>query len=463
MTATRYSARHNVRTDLWDSITPNNVVQRDVSAPHGEWKPAPWLPTVFTKSNVGAGTDAFVISSGKVIAMDRQGYIVPAGLRAAFAKTAATTVLTYTSTDYDWGVVDLTTGARYGTNGTTTYNAGQVALALLERGLVPYDSFTGHAAFDFALGTLSDAQIIEIIQAFVKPAIGVAAYDVLVWAGLPEDGDQWYHNYTKQHQIQFLTELQMKVPHRVANSTSADSFDVSDIDAGVLKVAAVIGDGDFPIAGEVWTAAALTSLSRYSIAATDTVVAWGLANRPVATNVTGRTAISCDVTGVLTNEKTSIAGISSEGDWYLDAEVGLIFTHSSTYATLVAANSDPTFSYYYYDDANTGTTTERYIFFDGEGTPGDDISYDEKSNFVVMASTGDALGGSNTRSLGRIHRIQVEPRGYLDKVKTAFNLSNMDAKGKTAGSATSGYSSLIHLAADIEDVADRVVVVTIRV
>ncbi|MFM7854376.1 MAG: hypothetical protein ACKO96_21255, partial [Flammeovirgaceae bacterium] len=90
--ATRLATQYRVRTDVFDSITPPPWVQDNIVAPQGEWKPAAWLPVVFTKTNRDRGTDAFVISSGKVVGFDREGRIVPAGLRGAFNKTGSTTI-----------------------------------------------------------------------------------------------------------------------------------------------------------------------------------------------------------------------------------------------------------------------------------------------------------------------------------------------------------------------------------
>ena len=169
MSVNRLSTRFRVREDVFDSITPNNVVQRDVSAPAGEWKPAAWLPIVFKKSNVTAGEDAFVISSGKVVAFDADNRIVPAGLRAALDDGAAS--LVYGADDYAYGVTDLVTGAAVASSAGASYTAAQVATALVERGLVSSDILSSGAAFDDSAA----ADITEVIEEFISEAIGVAA------------------------------------------------------------------------------------------------------------------------------------------------------------------------------------------------------------------------------------------------------------------------------------------------
>ncbi len=74
MSVKRFSGTFKTRTDILDNITPNNVVQPNVSAPAGEWKPAAWLPVQWQGE---ASQDYFVISSGKVVGFDMEGRVVP--------------------------------------------------------------------------------------------------------------------------------------------------------------------------------------------------------------------------------------------------------------------------------------------------------------------------------------------------------------------------------------------------
>lgn len=471
MAINRFSSNFNARSDVFDSITPNVIRQRDISAPNGEWKPAPWLPVQWTSSNISAGSDAFVISKGKVVSLSRQGHVVPAGLLFFGTLVAATSdvCITYTSTDKEWGVIDITTGARYSVAGTTAYTTTQVAAAIVERGLVTEEEATqaaadaglsGYAVADMPTraGTMTIDECKAIFLAFISKPVGISAVDVYVWSGRPEDGDQWYTNYSKQHLIQFLTEAQMVVPHRAADSTSSDVFDVSAVVPETADNA-----GDFPRPGEIWEAAELAATTRYSalgITASSEVVAFCLAEDNVAAK-TDRTPIECDVDSVLVRQKSSVSQISSEGDWYLDADVGVILVHADTYATLVADNSDPTFSYYFYEEGSSVTdvaSAHRYVHFDGLAVPGDKLGVDKMSNFVKSKSTPDVLNGAV--SLGCVLSIESQPRTLLDKVKTAYNLSNMSASGKMPGTATKGFTDMITLSQ--EDVADRCAVLLVR-
>ena len=471
MSVTRFSARFNARNDVFDSITPNVIRQREISTPQGEWKPAPWLPVQWTQSNLTAGEDAFVISKGKVVALTREAYVVPAGYYFFGTLVAATSdvCITYTADDYAWGVMDITTGARYAVNGTTAYTTTQVAAALVERGLVTEAEATqaasdaglsGYSATDMPTrgGTMTIDENKAIFLAYISKPVGITAVDVYVWSGRPEDGDQWFTNYSKQHLIQFLTEAQLVVPHRAADSTSSDTFDVSAVSPSSSS-----GAGDFPRPGEIWEAAQLAATTRYGalgVTSSSSVTGFALAQDNVAAN-TDRTPFECDVAGVLTKAKTAISQISSEGDYFLDAEVGVLIVHSDTYATLVAANTDPTFSYFYYTEAGSVTdvaTAHRYVHFDGLAVPGDKLGVDKQSNFVKSNSTSDVLNGTDV--LGCVLYIESQPRTLLDKVKTAYNLSNMSASGKMPGTATKGFTDMITLSK--EDVADRCAVLLVR-
>jgi len=341
-----------VRNDILDSITPNNVVQRRIDAPHGQWRPAYWLPVQYTSTNQAAGTDAYVISSGKVVALDSESRVVPAGLRTVLGSSFAGTVLTYTSTDVDWGVIDLVTGARVAA--PVTYTGKQVADALLERGLVKEIDVLAITGGVVPVTNLAQAQI--VVDLFISRAVGVIAYDTHVWSGKAEEGNQFFTNYSKQHGVQFLTQVQMQAPHHVPTAGS-DIFNVT-----VLNTAgsAVYAAGNTIAAGEYWDVTNIRQLTRYSaLSATAPVVALGLNETP-ARNTT-RTPVASDVAGVLVRERLSAADIALEGDWYWDTATAVLFLHTSTWATLLAATATPTITYSAYTVA--AATAHRHIHF----------------------------------------------------------------------------------------------------
>lgn len=451
MTQRKQDINFHVRDDMIDNFTPNVFTQPRVDTPQGDWVPARWLPVLYKRYSTEDGEDAYVIGKGKVVAFDCEGKLVPAGLRAALAKAAATVVLTYTADDAKWGVTDLVTGQKYVGPGTTAYTANEVALALLERGLVDGAAVvTGFVSIDFddPPVTLSTNQIAEVVEAFISTAIGVSAYEFHVYSGRVEDGDQHFTNYSKQHQVQFLTATQMEVPHRVGSVEDDDD----SLDGNESLVTAMPSPGAFPAPGEIWAASALADLDRYDIAASADVVAVKLEHRNIA-EPTDRTPLTADVAGVLGRQRQSVATISREGDFFLDAAVGLLFIHVDTWATLVGGPTVVTLTYSHYDDAGAGVASERFVFLDGTVKPGDRLSYDEHSNLVRMGSAMDVLGAANTTSLGRFIGSKVFPRQLLQHVKTAFELQNMSNSGRMPGSATKGFSDQIFLMD--EPVSDR--------
>ncbi len=462
MPTSSYTPNWNQRTDIFDSITPLAGIHDDSLASTGHFRPAEWLPVQFTKTNRDAGEDAFVISAFKPVALDtslfgltrsEKGTVVPAGMRLQLGGSGSSgvfagTALTYTATDVKWGVVDLVTGVTV--TGAVSYTGEQVADALIERGLVRDDEAIAAGA---TVPATNDADLAIIVDMFISEPVGIVESDVHVWSGKAEEGDMRFHNYSKQSGISFKTRITLKVPLRAAGSTTSDAFAVATLDGGgstAYVAGAFIDDGEY------WNITNIRQLNRYSALSSSTpVVALGLSERWVARNTT-RTPFTCDTDGVLTRERSSISLIAREGDWYLDSEVGVLFLHTDTWATQVAAAATVTFSYDFYTDTGVAGA-HKFIHFEGPCQPGKFVYYDSKSNFVQATST--QVG--NGLAIGRIHKIAVEPMGYLDKVKTAWGFSGADATSKMPGSATGGFSDLITHSQ--ETVADTLVQLVIDI
>lgn len=441
------------RTDIIDSVTPNCVKQDEIRAPAGEFKPAPWLPVQFTKHNRDAGTDAFVISKGKVVAFDSQGRIVPAGLRTALGGNGSTsvfagTVLSYTADDVTWKVENLVTGVAC--TAAVSYTGEQVADAIISRGLVRRADVIATAGG--AVPVTTDAHVNIVIDLFISKPVGVSALDVYVWSGQLESGDQKFTNYSKQHLVSYLTEVQLMVPQRVAGSTSSDAFVTGSLSTESFAA------GDAIAAGEYWNAANVSQLKRYSTSLTSAspVAAIGLAQQFVAVN-TDRTPFTCDTADVLIRERRSAAEVTRAGDWFLDAEVGVLFLSSTTWAALAGAATTITFTYDYYTDTGLAGA-HKFIHFDGPCRAGDFVTVDAQSNLTaILPTTVTHL----TNVVGRVTGVEVQPRSLMQHVKTAWNLTNVSKVNQMPGSATKGFTDLITLSD--ETVADRVVVVNIRV
>lgn len=460
MAINRSASNYRLREDLIESLTPETEVQASIvnpALPGKSWRPAAWLPIVFEKTSVQAGSDAYVISKSKPVAFDSEGRIVPAGIRAQLGGDSETgvfagTVLTYTATDVEWKVTDLVTGEDVAA--AVTYTGEEVADALIERGLVREADVIATAGG--AVPVTTDAHVNIVINLFISRAIGIAAYDMHTYSGRAEDNDMKFTNYSKQHSVQFMTEMELKVPHRVAGEETSDTFDFDALDTAGSETYAA---GTSVAAGEYWEAAEISQLARYSdvLTASSPVVALGLASANVAKNTT-RTPVTCDRDGVLVRERKAPQDIAREGDWYLDHSVGVMFLHTDTWATIVALGTVNTnFLYSFYVDTGLADSA-KFPYFDGPCRPGDFVTYDEMSNFTVATAAQIAAGQV---IVGRVLGIVREPMPLMDQVKTAWNLRGMTSASQMPGSATQGYTDLITLCA--EPVADQVVILNVRI
>ena len=381
MAIDRFVGPFKSRTDILDNITPNNVVQPNVSVPAGEWKPAAWLPIVWTGE---ASKDSFVISSGKVVAFDGEGRIVPAGMALA-------TSLAYTSADVAHGTIDLTTGAPV--TAPATYLAADVDAALVARGLS--DTFAN----------------------FVSDPVGVAAYDVFAWAG-DSAGELNFVNYQKQHLVQFFTDVQLQAPCHAAAAAAAICDNDDRVQASTLA-------GDARLA------------AKYTAADIDVIdFADGLIAAP-----TVRTPITDPA---LLRQVSSAAKIKKAGDFFFDAAGNALIIHHGT----GALGDVMGFAY-----SGVAGETGRFVHCAGLPKPGDKLTFDADSNFAV-AGAGDEI-------IGRCLAVETQPRGLLDRTRTAWEGASFDKTAQMPGSATAGFTDLITLSD--EKVADRVAIINVKV
>lgn len=425
MAISRFQSRFKTRTDLMDHLTPNNVVQMNASVPHGEWKPAAWLPVLWQNER---NKDYFVMSAGKVVSLDGAGRVVPSGLlRRALAATAApglglnTVILDYTANDVAARVIDIRTGKFVTAADTVTL--GEFATAILASG------WAG-TAFDEDPTDLDGAK--AIVSAFISAPVGILAYDVYVWAG-DDPANLHFTNYQKQHLIQFFTDIQMKAAH-VCDS------DVTEIAlAGLTRL----------------DSAALSAMPRYAgvIASGDSVVGYDLGLGKVASH-TSRTPAA--VTGFNSSRyRSDVSLLGKLGDWTLDADAGIVLLWEE------GGNAHPVglTGFEVFDYTAAASFQDRMVMFVGDGRPGDFVSFDEMSNFVV------ATDDDHTAHLvvGRLLAMFKEPRGQLERVRTGWDGDDFDATSKMPGSATGGFSDLITLPAHFgESVADEIAVINVK-
>jgi len=420
MAISRFQSRFKTRTDLMDHLTPNNVVQMNASVPHGEWKPAAWLPVLWQNER---SKDYFVMSSGKVVSLDGAGRVVPSGLlrRCLDAGALTDTILEYTANDVAARVIDIRTGAFV--TAADTVSLEDFATAVKASG------WAG-TSFDEAADDLAGAK--AIARAFISAPVGILAYDVFVWAG-DDPANLHFTNYQKQHLIQFFTDIQMKAAHVCADQ--ATSVPVGD--------------------ATLLTSAALSAMPRYAglIASGDNVVGYDLELGKVASH-TSRTPVT--VSGMAsTRHRADVSLLAKLGDWTLDADAGIILLWEQ------GGNGLPTglTGFSVFDYTLAASSQERMVMFVGDGRPGDFVSFDAMSNFVVASDEDHA----DHLVVGRLLAMFKEPRGHLERVRTGWDGDEFDATAKMPGSATGGFSDLITFPAHFgETVADEIAVINVK-
>ena len=455
MAISRFTSRFKTRTDIMDNITPNNVVQANVSVPHGEWKPASWLPVVWQNEK---SKDYFVISSGKVVSFDASGRVVPSGLlrRCLDATGHDTEIIDYDANDKAARVIDITTGEFYAGAGTTAVTLRAFIKAASENGWLPGESLPTEDAGN----ELSELK--RLAKKFISAPVGICAYDVYAWAG-DDPANLHFTNYQKQHLIQFFTDIQMKAAHVANASTATDTAAQVDlINNASLKV-----------------------MPRYAGLPLDSNVVGLKLTQPAAAYTT-RTPVVIDNSangGQALRRRSEPSLISKVGDWYLDDEASILLMWEENGdqkpGTFVSV------TYYQYEGAQSSfgeAGEEKYIHFIGDCRPGDFVTFDKLSNMTVRSPSLtlvdvdaqddttanesailDMLQEREDFTIGRVMDIIKEPRGLLERVRTGFQGDEFDAASKMPGSATGGFSDMITLSAELQTVADQIVVVNVKI
>lgn len=449
MAISRFQSAFKVRTDMMDNITPNNTVQMNASVPAGEWKPASWLPVIWQNE---ASKDYFTISSGKVVSFDSTGRIVPSGLlrRIIDQTNRNDTFISYTDEDVKAKVIDIETGDFVAA--AKDVKNGDAMLAVLKHGWV-----VDNSGAPFALDPAGDDDdCVTVGERFISAPVGVAAYDVYVWAG-DDPANLHFTNYQKQHLIQFFTDVQMRVGH-VCENTTTDVFAVDDKETG----------------------AALQALLRYDHLDLSDVMAYEhtskLAQHTSRTPVTLTTAAGAWVG----RYRSDISLLVKAGDWTMDADAGriLFFEAGGNAVAPVDANAQALTGLTAYDYAGAASTEEQMMHLVGDAKPGDFVTFDKNSNFVVRQSNVAALVGNafneteletalrvmqrdQELTVGRVFEIQKEPRGLLERVRTGWKGEEFGKDAQMPGSATSGFSDLITLSD--ERIADEIVIVNVKI
>jgi len=229
-----YTSNHKT----WDhvgNLTPNVEISEGIR-PAEELKPAGYLKLVrFDKYS----EDYYVVSAGKVVALDSDGNVVPAGLalQAAAYKAAWDTANTGGNT-----IQDQIDAARLAVDGLAGYTAGAAAYDSADvdpvASGVAVKTHTGNDVVSgdyivenfFTVPTVANGspRIIDLVTVDLDDAdedidadlvtisapIGIAPYNYFRWAGGDGFNPSQYthHNYNRQHQVAVLCDYYIELP-----------------------------------------------------------------------------------------------------------------------------------------------------------------------------------------------------------------------------------------------------------
>lgn len=256
----RYTASHKT----WDHV--GNLIPvveySEGVRPHGEFRPAAWLPTQFFDKYY---EDYFVVMPGKILACDNDGHLVPAQYELANAQ------IEYLQRDVDSGVIDVRTGVTLLVADIGTFNVSAVT------------------AFMGATG----------VTMTVSKPIGVAPYAYWQWAGDAGEFDDGVnpsglrqHNYQLQHRCAILCDYVLELPLVPAIATTENLTE----DTFAANVATFDAVANLPVAANT----ALRSLMVFA------------------------NGTETDASTAFAVQKDTLAEVTSTGDWYIDLTTGVI-------------------------------------------------------------------------------------------------------------------------------------------
>lgn len=284
---------------------------------------APYLPVQLQEKNE---ENWYVISQGKGIALDKYGYIIPAGLGVSGA------TLVYSATDVSLGTIDITTGAAVTAGKTVTIS--------------DIDGSTS----DF-LGVSGDAfaasKFIGYAGEYYYKNFGdYGTYD----DGLNPAGFTDY-NYNLQSRYSIGCDYVLQLP-QVPAQTATESMTFGAPSSGVSTSTA-------------------------------------LSNLPVAKNTQRTTMTFADGgsghSSLFVTEKGTAAEVLMSGDWHINLTTGVVTVYSGS-----VTPTGVTLTYYNYASAPTGSSVSKFACALGDLVPGDFLKYNVDSNYIKATSGVDA-------------------------------------------------------------------------
>jgi hypothetical protein len=303
---------------------------------------------------------------------------------------------------------------------------------------------------------------------------------MLQWAG----GDGWnptafkQHNYNRQHQVAAACDYVLQIPI-LPDSESTETMG----DGSIQDTALTFGTTQ-------WVSSTGLSLTeRYDdlVTAGDNVVGYVFGKYPVA-KITANTPITDSASNLASmTEVNSISDVVANGSgyFYIDYDAGVMFLYEESGDAVPSGWVDgaTTITYYEYEDAATGAADITTAL--GNIRPGDFLTFDSNSNYVVMsADIGTAPDAPNGiayttdpeydteatnstvsaqveaaieevafRTVGQVLAIWTWPRSALDRVRTQY--SGLGTKEKMPGTATAGMTDSLN----VSGASDRIAII----
>lgn len=437
-----YSPNHKI----WDHITriTPNVEYSESHRLNGGFTPARWLPI----SRYDQDLEYYkVVSTGKVVALDGQGNVVPAGLKKAFNVATGSNVLSYVAADATYGTINLVTGVAV--TGAITYTEAQVTAALRERGLIRHDQ----KAFDF-----------------ISWPIGIAPCDYYQAPGADtyNPATLTYHNFRPQASVAVLCDYVATYPLFPAKATT-ETVDATRMGGAANLMERVLVGTDARDTSYIgfFSSAQIAAVTRYAgeVTAGDSVVALMVLNYPVAFDTT-ETPIATGTASCLVREVDSITSIVAAGDYYWDYEMGVLFLYESGGNAVPSpwVADSTTITYYHYMAVGDLTNTlSTYACATGNLDYGDFVTFDKYSNIIkadldISAASGyDAAGGVysvdpeyDDESDNAVISIQVEQaiEGYVNGIIGQVVAVNVYGEGAYSASGMERVRTVFEGASD---------------
>lgn len=395
----RYSPTHK----SWDHVgNMIPVVEHSEGVrPHGEFKPAAWLPVQFFDKYY---EEYFVVMPGKVLAFDNQGRVCPAQYGLAGA------TVTYTANDVSAGTLDVRTGSAV--TAAATFNVADVA------------DFMGTGA-----------------AMAVSAPVGVAPYAYWQWAGDGSALDDGFnpsayrqHNHNLQHRVAILCDYVLELPLVPASGGTKTYSAANETNANNVSTFAAIDAADRPLAANTvrtpisFTGAAAGSFVNQVASAADisSTGDWAIDLASGVLSVFAAAAINAaeDLAIAFSSYGSAVTGASVFAAASGNLKAG-DFVKCDSESNFVLASPDPT------------------VVADVDGA----------NTMLTRANIGDTFASI----VGQVIEVENADKDALGMVKTAYNPPlGTDASGSSPGyagqmdqmpgSATGGVSDKVHYA-----------------